>query len=365
MKNDKANSYMKNKQIVKNNGGLMNYRYQMVEFAKKYGVSSAARQFITTRKTVLKWVKAHKESGFYGLKNQSRLKQNHPNKVSDQIVSEIIAYREDTGFGAYYIKDNLNLNISLKTIHKKLKQNDLVEKQRTKYQKKKDMSDMRKATKPFEKIQIDIKYLDDIPNYYFYYKLYNLPKYQITARDYKTGVTFIGYTNEKTQHSVAVFIQHLIFLFKVCGIDVGKISFQSDNGTEFRNISNPEKPSLYEMVLMKHNIKYNFIPVKAPTFNSDVESFHGRIEKEFYDKEEITCVKSLKLKSWFYMVWYNKLRKNRNKGHMSPASMLKAEGCKSINKLITARPVFIDEYNGMDYIYKNSGYLKWLSLIKY
>ncbi|HOK39753.1 MAG TPA: hypothetical protein PLD27_01755 [bacterium] len=37
---------------------------------------------------------------------------------------------------------------------------------------------------------MDIKYLDDIPEFYKYYLKYKLPKYQITIRDVKTGTLF-------------------------------------------------------------------------------------------------------------------------------------------------------------------------------
>ena len=42
--------------------------------------------------------------------------------------------------------------------------------------------------------------------------------------------------------------------------------------------------SLYEEILHNFNIKYKFIPVAKPTFNSDVESFHDTIERELYDQ---------------------------------------------------------------------------------
>lgn len=41
---------------------------------------------------------------------------------------------------------------------------------------------------------MDIKYLNDIPEYFKFYSIYNLPKYQITARDVRSGALFYFYT---------------------------------------------------------------------------------------------------------------------------------------------------------------------------
>jgi len=49
------------------------------------------------------------------------------------------------------------------------------EKNKTKKERKRDLREKKKAYKAFEKLQIDIKYLDDIPELYYEYKHYKLP----------------------------------------------------------------------------------------------------------------------------------------------------------------------------------------------
>jgi hypothetical protein len=44
--------------------------------------------------------------------------------------------------------------------------------------------------KPFEKIQVDVKYLDDMPEFYPFLIRHRLPRYEYTARDVMTGFTF-------------------------------------------------------------------------------------------------------------------------------------------------------------------------------
>jgi transposase len=355
----KVNSYMKNKPLFLKSGGLKDYRHQMVEYALKHGISSAAKIFNTTRKTVRKWVVAYKEKGFDGLKNQSRLGQKHPNKLSKRTENRIIRYREKTQLGAYFIKDALSLKCSEKTIHKKIKQHGLVVKPKTKAKKKKDMSEMRASIAALERIQIDVKYLTDIPKYYKNWYFNGFPKYQITARDYKSGWTVVGYSMTNDSTNVGIFVAYVLMTLKCAGVDISKVTFQSDNGSEFRSSSTTGKLSLYEEILTLANVNFRFIPVRRPTFNSDVESFHGRIEKELYDIEDFVCVKNMFLKSWFYMTRYNSERKNRNKGNLAPADILRSYKIKNVDKLVTTRPLFVDEYiiRGAGMIEKNE---KWM-----
>jgi hypothetical protein len=73
----------------------------------------------------------------------------------------------------------------------------------------------------FEKIQIDLKELGDIPHYYPYL-CHNYPKYQITARDVRTGLMYLGYAYEKTTTNVAVFTYYLRQHLLLCGVNLGQ-----------------------------------------------------------------------------------------------------------------------------------------------
>ena len=58
---------------------------------------------------------------------------------------------------------------------------------RKKYQRSRDLREIKRQLKAFQNVQVDIKYLDDIPEFYQAYTTYNLPRYQITARCVRTG----------------------------------------------------------------------------------------------------------------------------------------------------------------------------------
>jgi len=378
MATDRANSYMKNKKIYTKSKSIDEYRYTMVKYALRESISAAAREFKTDRKTVRKWVTEYKnslpeaktyEDELKSLRNKTRIDQYHPQKLSSEDVERIIKLRGNSKLGAYFIKDRLGLKCSLKTIHKKLVQHGKVTKPETKSQRKRDMSQMRKAIKPFQKLQIDVKYLCDIPNILSDYLFGLIPKYQITVRDYKCGFTMVGYTYSKDSTSIGIFVYYVVYCLQQCGIDLSDTHFQSDNGSEFRIIAKKHGLSLYEEILTKFNIKYKFIPVARPTFNSDVESFHRTIERELYDIEKYGNLDLFMNKAWLYMIWYNCYRKNRNKNHKSPITIIneyfieanQREKCKNINILVTFPPILVDSHVKDIELIKQGGELKWLS----
>ena len=177
--------------------GKLNYRWNMIKYAEREGISKAAKVFNTTRKTVRKWLKRYQEGGVKALENKSRIEQNFPNKMPKTIENRIIKLRKKYPFwGARRIKDHLQLDYSQVVINKKLKQSGLIKKKKRRYKQRKEraeyMKKIRNSYKPFQKVQVDIKYLTDIPEIIGDLRYYKLPKYQITARDYKTGYQHIG-----------------------------------------------------------------------------------------------------------------------------------------------------------------------------
>jgi len=368
MVSENENSYMKNKKDYVKNGCIENYRLRLVQSALSCGISETARKFFTTRKTVKKWIDEYDEAKsndsndkLNALKNKSRRGQYHPKKISAKIREEIVKYRKATGFGAYFIKNNLELPYSERAIHNILVQECLVEKPKTKTQKRQDMTATREATPVFEKIQEDIKYLDDIPNLFPLVLYKQLPKYMITARDYKSGDTFISFSYTKDSTVPTIFTAYLIDHLIDAEVDLSNTHFQTDQGSEFRSPSKIHGLSGYEQVLTNRGVIYRFNPRASPTWNGDVESFHWRIEVEFFNVEKFTSEKDFLTKAWIYMMWYNRLRPNRNKGKKSPLEILKENGYKNLDKLTTLPPIITDHYVKDIELIKKGGYFKCAS----
>jgi hypothetical protein len=93
----------------------------------------------------------------------------------------------------------------------------------------------KKLYRAFEKIQVDVKVLTDIANYWPQYLRHkeDFPRYEVTARDVKTGATFVGLMKRNNQTNTATFIYLLGEHLKAQGFDLSKITIQTDNGMEF------------------------------------------------------------------------------------------------------------------------------------
>ena len=72
---------------------------------------------------------------------------------------------------------------------------------------------------------IDIKYLTDIPELAVGIA-HGLPRYQITARDVRTGMLWIAYAFERNSTVTALFVHRLLTHLEQCGVDVSKIMIQ-------------------------------------------------------------------------------------------------------------------------------------------
>ena len=80
---------------------------------------------------------------------------------------------------------------------------------------------------------VDTKDLKDIPHYWPQMEALKLPRYQFTAREVRSGLMFLGFSNEKSATSACLFARLLCEHLRNCGLDLKKTKFQTDNGSEF------------------------------------------------------------------------------------------------------------------------------------
>ena len=135
----------------------------MVELAEEKNISESARTFKTTRKTVRKWLNRYKHDGLKGLHDKPRIPKKIPHKIKKKKELEIVQLRKKyKRWGPDRLKQQFDLPYSTSTIYRVLKSNGLIQKRKKKYQKRRDLYELKKKMKPFEKLQFDIKYLNDI-----------------------------------------------------------------------------------------------------------------------------------------------------------------------------------------------------------
>jgi len=299
------------------------FRYSLVVYALTYGISACARQYNTTRRTVQHWVRSYDaQIGVESLKNKSRVGQNHPQKIPEETRQRIIAFRQKTKnqLGARPIINLLGLKCSAKTVNKILKQNGMIKPRPTKWKKRWDMSKIRAQYKPFQKIQIDVKFMNDVPECYPAYCKGDIPKFMISARDYKSGWLFLAFSNKLDPIATGIYAQYLIHNLESAGVDLSEVSFQTDNGTEF--VDRLRYHRTFFQDILSGQVEHIIIPPASPRYNSDVESFHGRVENELLKLEDFDSFPDFMSKAFLYNIYFNMFRKNRNRNNQTPADII-------------------------------------------
>lgn len=339
-------------QIIKmpNKADKFDLRLRIVKSAISIGIKPTARLFDTTPKTVRKWLRRYKQERLAGLNELPRTPMFCPHKTNPALERRIVLLRKRFGFmGAARLKKEHRLPVSHTAINRILRDNGLIEKRRKKHKRKKDLSEIKKRWKLFGQITVDTKELKDIPHYWPQMKNLKLPKYQFTAREVRSGLMFLGFANECTASNACLFAQILCGHLKQCVVDMKKVKFQTDNGKEFMGCWRQDRTrDGFEKVVEGFGSRHKRIPVKAWSYNSDVETVHGTIEDEFYDLENFESIKDFHQRVASYQAWYNLVRDNSNKDDKSPWQIIRENNRKMTIDLVRLPPLMLD-WLGPDY----------------
>ena len=192
--------------------------------------------------------------------------------------------------------------------------------------------------------------MKDITNYWTKIKRMKLHKYQFTDREVRCGLMFLGFAKQKTDVNDRMFARILCYHLRSCGIDMKKVKFHTDNGSEFIGCFRQDSTrDGFETIVEAFGSKHKRIPVRAWSYNSDVETVHRTIEDEFYDIENFESVKDFQQRVASYQAWYDFVRVNSNKDYKSPWQIIKELRPRMDLSLARLPPVMLD-WLGPDYI---------------
>lgn len=310
--------------LIRDMSNKFNLRLEMVRFAKEHGLSEAAREFKTTRRTVRKWRKRYGEDHLRGLQDRSRAPHGIPHKMSQDEEEEIVKLRSrHKRWGPKRLKTYYELQRSEGAIYRVLKQRDCIKKPRKKWQRRQDLRELKVKMKAFEKLQSDTKYLTDIPEYYEAMVKRRLPRFQYGVRVMAIGASFFAYADELNLTYSTLFAQRVIRHLKRYGIELKGIEEQTDNGAEFIGSVTAKGPSAFQKVLKEAGIHHTQIPPRQCTWNSDIERFNGLIEEEFYMCEPFEDREDFLAKAYAYQLFFNYARKNRWRENKTPVELLR------------------------------------------
>jgi len=338
-----ASNILPYQEFLKDTQEPIRIRLAMVKRFKEVGnISQVAKEFHTTRLTVRKWVTRF-SGAMASLKNLSKAPKTPFRRMSEKTEKLLVRFRRGHPSLGYdyihhYLIDNGCDEIPSKSsVYAVWRKHDLLPKRYTKHEKKKDLRAIKSRYKPFEKIQIDVKELRDIPNILEQSLLlglqkqkelpnrYGLPMYQYTARDIKTGALFTSLAYMHNRHTAAIFADRVLTHLKGHGITPRVI--QTDNGSEFVNTrdATDERSLFVQVVTRNQQTEHRRIPPGAKTWQSDVETSHWIIEREFYDTVKVNSDHNFIDKLRAYQWGFNVMRKNGYKGNKTPYEIIKEE----------------------------------------
>jgi transposase-like protein len=143
-------------------------RLKMVQYAAEHGVKPAARHFGCEPKTIRKWLIRWREANHSRKAPEDHCRAPHscPHKTSRQMAAYVLRERTKAPcLGARRLKYVCGLKPSIGAIARILRQAGVTRTRKKKYEKKRDMREAKARFKAFEQLQVDTKYLNDIPFY--------------------------------------------------------------------------------------------------------------------------------------------------------------------------------------------------------
>lgn len=322
-----------------------NFRYRIIQCARKTSIWHAAEVYKTTRKTVRKWVKRYQAYGMEGLKDEKKIPRHIPHKMNGKDADRIIELRKKhPKWGARRLKERYHVAGGLSAIHRVMKQDDLIKKKKKRWRKRKDLSALKKRMKFCERNQVDTKDLSDIYQYWPYIRRDGLPRYEYTYRELSTGCSFYAYANENNSQYAALFGHYVTDHLKRYGVSLDEMNIQTDNGSEY--IGNVRKKidtlSAFECVLKKSNIEHGRIPPRCSYLQGDVETFHRIIEDELYDVESYENHMEFLGKAYAYQLYFNYVRKNRYRDNKAPVDILRERFGKIDEQVLNLPPIRLE-----------------------
>lgn len=303
----------------------LNVKQRVVRYAQENGIKPSVHKFAISRNTIRTWLRRYEQEGIKGLLDKRKGPIHIKHKTSHAVEQLVIAVRKRAPcYGAKRIKYFFNPGCGHNAIQRIIKQNGLTRRFRKRYEKKQDLRAVKALYRVFTHLQYDLKHLRDIAYYWPQMKLLNLPKYQYTIRDTKSGWVYLGYSNELSELNARVMIGYVInFMKSSISLSTQDILVQTDNGAEFSGAGKRVKTASFVRALLEDlGVNHAYIPPGCCNANADVESFHNTIEKEFFDLAKIESREDFFRKVETYRLWYNLERPNFSKHGLSPLSIV-------------------------------------------
>jgi hypothetical protein len=152
---------------------------------------------------------------------QSRAPHRQPRKTSPEIEQQVVELRRTLPtFGARRLIREFDLPLSHRALERIWRAHGLLKKCRRKYQRKQDLAAIKATWRLFQQISADTKDLDDILHYWSQAWQLGLPAVQYTAREVRSGLLFLAFTNRLSATASSVFAARIQRHLDRYGIDL-------------------------------------------------------------------------------------------------------------------------------------------------
>jgi transposase-like protein len=310
------------------------FKQDAVFASQQLGIKPTARQFKISRNTLRCWIRRFKTKGKKGFEDLRQGPCFIPHKTPIAEEQVIINIRKNIPcFGPKRIKYFFNIHCSPKAIHRILRSHGLIRRRKKSYQKRRDLRAVKAKRPSFMHLQMDVKHLRDIPNYWEQLKPLGLPKYQYTVRDTKSGMLFLGYSNELSELNARTMVDYILSEIKFdLPFNIEELTVQTDNGSEFSGQARRiEKNPFVQMIENRHGASHVYIRPGHCNANADVESSHELIETEFYDLTRFIDREDFFKKAESYRLYFNFIRPNFSKGIKTPQQICQSDWNRNIS----------------------------------
>jgi len=231
----------------------------------------------------------------------------------------VLRLRRQTGFGAERLQREFQIPCGISAIQRILRAHGLVLPRPKKHARKKQLRALKKTWPLFGQLVADTKYLQDIPHYWPLMSRLRLPRFQYTVREVVSGLCFVGYADELSKSYTTLLAERVSAHLAWHGVDLTRVVWQTDNGSEF--LENKQQRGLPAAVRALGS-DHRYIPPKAYTWQSDVETVHRLVEDEFFDRESFRDRAEFWAKATTYWHYFNLARPNRGKEWQSPHQII-------------------------------------------
>ncbi len=138
-----------------------------------------------------------------------------------------------------------------------------------------------------------------------------MPPIEYTAREVRSGLTFLAFAQQRSAAASAVFATRIQTHLSPYGVSLRDLLWQTDNGSEFQG-------DFPQALADSQHVR---IPPAAHTYQSDVEAVHRLIQDEFYDIESFTSRGDFLAKAHTYQLYFNLARPNSHtQGQSEPVA---------------------------------------------